>query len=70
MRIHSKGIAAFLIDNGLCTPEIVSQGLNRVTLNPYLAKATAKADLVSESVIERLDLKRKIHQTQKKGILT
>jgi len=58
-----REIAAFLIDNGLCTPEIVSQAFKRVTLSPDLGQATANADLVSESVFERLDLKRKVHQT-------
>jgi 3-hydroxybutyryl-CoA dehydrogenase len=57
-----REISAFLVDSGYCTPEAVSEALKRVTLCPDLAKATANADLVSESVFERLDLKRKVHQ--------
>ena len=55
-------IAAFLVGSGYCVPETVPEALKRITLSPDLGKATANADLVSESVFERLDLKRKVHQ--------
>jgi len=57
-----REIAAFLVDSGYCDHEAVSEALKRITLSPDLAKATADADLVSESVFERLDLKREVHQ--------
>jgi len=55
-------IAAFMVGSGYCTTEAVSEALDRITLSSDLAEATAEADLVSESVFERLDLKRKVHQ--------
>ena len=55
-------IAAFMVGSGYCTPEAVSEALDRITLSSELAQATAAADLVSESVFERLDLKRNVHQ--------
>jgi enoyl-CoA hydratase/3-hydroxyacyl-CoA dehydrogenase len=55
-------IAAFLVDSGYCAPEAISEALKRITLCPDLAEATADADLVSESVFERLELKRQVHQ--------
>jgi len=55
-------IATFLVGSGYCAPETVPDALKRITLSTDLGKATANADLVSESVFERLDLKRKVHQ--------
>jgi 3-hydroxyacyl-CoA dehydrogenase len=55
-------IAAFLVDSGYCTREMVSEAVKRVRPIPDLGEATANADLVSESVFERLDLKREVHQ--------
>jgi len=55
-------IAAFMVDSGYCTPEAVSEAKKRIILSPDLINATADADLVSESVFERLDLKRKVHR--------
>lgn len=54
-------MAAFLVANGYCPAEAVADALLRVALEPDLARAVENADLVSESIFERLDLKREIH---------
>ena len=55
-------IAAFLVASGYCSPETVSAAIKHITLSSDLEKATENADLVSESVFEKLELKRKVHQ--------
>jgi 3-hydroxybutyryl-CoA dehydrogenase len=55
-------MAAVLVANGYCLPEAVVGALQRVTLVPDLERAVSSVDLVSESVFERLDLKRDIHR--------
>jgi 3-hydroxybutyryl-CoA dehydrogenase len=59
---RQQEIAAFMVGSGYATSDAVSKALKRMTLCPDVAKATANADLVSESVFERLDLKRKVHR--------
>ena len=56
-----REMAAFLVANGYCPADAVAAALRRVSLEPDLARAVANADLVSESVFERLDLKRDVH---------
>jgi 3-hydroxybutyryl-CoA dehydrogenase len=55
------GAAGFLVQTGFCTAGAASEARGRVTLEPDLAKAVAKTDLVSESVFEDRALKREIH---------
>jgi 3-hydroxybutyryl-CoA dehydrogenase len=57
-----KEFAPFLIAGGYCTPAQLGAAFPRISAGTDLAKATAKADLVSESVFESQELKREIHQ--------
>ena len=59
---RQRELAAFLVANGYCLAEAVPDALLRVSLEADLARAVENADLVSESVFERLDLKRDIHR--------
>jgi len=54
-------MAAFLVGAGFCAQEAVPAALQRVSLVADLQQAVAEADLVSESVFERLDIKRETH---------
>ena len=56
------GIAPYLVADGFCTHADVEAATKRVTIESDLQKATAKADLVSESIFERHDVKRQVHQ--------
>jgi len=58
---HFQGLAAFLVGSAYCTEEEIPLALARVSLVADLELATANADLVSESVFERLDIKRDVH---------
>ncbi len=55
-------MAAFLVGGGYCSQEEIPAALERVKVTPDLVEATREADLVSESVFERLDVKRDIHR--------
>jgi 3-hydroxybutyryl-CoA dehydrogenase len=57
-----EGMAAFMVQSGYASREDIEAGRRRVSLVTDLADATAKADLVSESVFEDLELKRGIHR--------
>lgn len=59
---HFQGLAAFLVGSAYCAEEEIPAALARITLVADLELATANADLVSESVFERLDIKREVHQ--------
>jgi enoyl-CoA hydratase/3-hydroxyacyl-CoA dehydrogenase len=54
-------LAAFLVGSGYCVAEDISPALARVSLAQDLVMAVEQADLVSESVFERLDIKREVH---------
>jgi len=54
--------AAFLVSNDYCTQESIPEALERVSLVSDMERATANADLISESVFERLDIKRETHR--------
>ncbi len=54
-------IGEFLVGVGYCSQDDLGAGLDRITLATDLTDATREADLVSESVFERLDLKRSVH---------
>jgi 3-hydroxybutyryl-CoA dehydrogenase len=60
-RRHAE-MAAFLVGGGYCSEDAIPSALQRVTLAADLREATAHADLVSESVFERLDIKRDTHR--------
>lgn len=53
---------AMLVGGGYCTAEAAAEALPRVRVTADLKQATAGADLVSESVFERVDIKRDIHR--------
>lgn len=55
-------MAAFLAGGGYCSADDIPAAMDRISATADLAVATAEADLVSESVFERLDIKRDIHQ--------
>jgi 3-hydroxybutyryl-CoA dehydrogenase len=54
-------MAGLMVGGGYCTQDKVPAALQRISVVGDLRLATANADLVSESVFERLDIKRKIH---------
>ncbi len=55
------GIGAFLLATDYCSAQELEAGVSRVRLEHDLAKAVADADLVSESIVEDLDVKRTVH---------
>jgi 3-hydroxybutyryl-CoA dehydrogenase len=57
-----KEFGSFLVGAGYCTTSALMASFGRISVGSDLEKATANADLVSESVFEDLDIKRKIHQ--------
>jgi 3-hydroxybutyryl-CoA dehydrogenase len=59
-RRHLKRYSQYLIQGGYITPERATAALERITLTTDPVAAAAKADLVSESVTEDLELKRLI----------
>ncbi|MEH6586135.1 MAG: 3-hydroxyacyl-CoA dehydrogenase NAD-binding domain-containing protein [Halioglobus sp.] len=54
-------LATMLVGGGYCTEEDIRRALSRTRVSADLADATAEADLVSESVFEDKQLKRKVH---------
>ncbi len=59
---RQRGIGAMLVGAGHCNESDLEAALGRVTVCDDLAVATREADLVSESVFERLDVKREVHR--------
>jgi enoyl-CoA hydratase/3-hydroxyacyl-CoA dehydrogenase len=57
-----QGFADFLVASGYCSGDDIPAALERISLVTDLEQATAGADLVSESVFERLDIKRDVHR--------
>jgi 3-hydroxybutyryl-CoA dehydrogenase len=57
-----KEFAPFLVGGGYCSPSAVEAAFGRISVGADLAKATANADLVSESAYEDLEVKRKVHR--------
>ena len=58
---RQKNIAGHLVTGGLVTAEMVELAYARISLVDELSVALANADLISESVFERLEIKRDIH---------
>lgn len=54
-------MAAFLMGGGYCQADDIPIAMARIETIAILDQAVAEADLVSESVFERLDIKREIH---------
>jgi 3-hydroxybutyryl-CoA dehydrogenase len=54
-------MGAYLVGTGYCSADDLVAAAARVTCVGDLAEATSNADLVSESVIEELSVKRKVH---------
>ena len=61
--LRCEGIANHLAAIGYCEVDSIPAALARVTCHSDLAEAVADADLVSESVFERLDIKRDVHES-------
>ena len=59
--LRCEGIAGYLAGSGYCPADAIPAALARMSTHADLAEATADADLVSESVFERLDIKREVH---------
>jgi len=57
-----KEFAPFLVGAGYCSPDALKAAFGRISVGADLEKATANADLVSESAYEDRDVKRDIHQ--------
>jgi len=57
-----REMAALLVGGGYCSEKDIAGALQRVSLTSDLLEATSNADLVSESVFERLEVKRDIHR--------
>ncbi|MEH6590076.1 MAG: 3-hydroxyacyl-CoA dehydrogenase NAD-binding domain-containing protein [Halioglobus sp.] len=56
-------MASFLVKEGFFQPDTIPDALTRIAINPNLSAAVANANLVSESVSERLEIKRDVHRT-------
>jgi 3-hydroxybutyryl-CoA dehydrogenase len=54
--------APFLVGSGYCTEQAIAEAMGRISTSSSLDEAITQADLVSESVFERLDVKREIHR--------
>ena len=55
-------MVGYLADEGFFPQEAISDILARIRVCPDLGEATANAELVSESVSERLEIKREVHR--------
>ncbi len=56
-----KEMGAYLVGTGYCSAADIAAATARITCTSDLAAASANADLVSESVIEKLSVKRDVH---------
>ena len=54
-------IGAYLVSSKHCSQANLDAALQRISVQPDMAKAVANVQLVSESVFERLDVKRDVH---------
>jgi enoyl-CoA hydratase / 3-hydroxyacyl-CoA dehydrogenase len=62
MPARQMEMAAYLTDKGFFAPGGIAEGLSRIRLVRDPGQAAAIADLLSESVFERQDLKRQVHE--------
>jgi len=58
---NQKDIGAYLTATGFCTPDELAASAARITCVEGIVDAVADADLVSESVVEDLSVKRDLH---------
>jgi enoyl-CoA hydratase/3-hydroxyacyl-CoA dehydrogenase len=56
-----REMGSFLVDTGYCSVEELAASTARISCEQELNKAIVNADLISESVIEDLDIKREVH---------
>lgn len=59
---RQREFGAMIVAQGKLTQELLDQGLSRISYTADIQKAVKGADLVSESVLEKKDLKREIHK--------
>ncbi|MEA3222544.1 MAG: 3-hydroxyacyl-CoA dehydrogenase NAD-binding domain-containing protein [Thermodesulfobacteriota bacterium] len=59
---RQKEAGAYMVDNKIFDQGLVDAGMSRVSLVSDPVQAAEDADLLSESVSERLELKRKVHK--------
>lgn len=59
---RQKEIGAYMVDNKIFDQSLVDAGMSRVSIISDPGQAAEDADLLSESVPERLELKRKVHK--------
>jgi 3-hydroxybutyryl-CoA dehydrogenase len=59
--VRQRQFADFMVSSGFCTEQDISDALRRVRTTTDPSDAAAHADLLSESVIEQLDVKRQVH---------
>lgn len=62
MAVAQQDLAEFLVQTGFFADTEIPGALTRITVSADLHQAVANADLVSESVSEKLDVKRQVHQ--------
>lgn len=62
MAVAQQELAGFLVGTGFFSGTEIPDALRRITVHMDLHKAVENADLVSESISERLEVKRKLHQ--------
>lgn len=63
---NHREMAGFLIQSGFCSAADIEQALPLIHCETDMVAATVNADLVSESIFERLDVKRDLHQQLEK----
>lgn len=59
---RQREFGAMVVAQGKLTQELLDAGLSRITFTSDLNEAVLEADLVSESVLETLSLKREVHR--------
>jgi len=61
VRDRQREFADFMVATGFCTEHDVTAAFERIRTTTDAADAAARADLVSESVVESVDVKRSVH---------
>lgn len=60
--VRQREFADFMVAIGYCREDEIIAALDRIRMTTDPTDAAARADLVSESVVERLDVKREVHR--------
>jgi 3-hydroxybutyryl-CoA dehydrogenase len=58
---NHEEMGGYLVSIGFCSAQHLSDSASRIRVETDLARALAEADLVSESVVEVLEVKREVH---------